>query len=250
MTTSSSTYFKLGLLALATGAAFVAVVVVLGLRTLRAPTVEYHTYFDESVQGLEAGSPVKFRGVRIGTVTGIDVAPDGRHVDVTLALSEDETRRLRIDHAAPDLRTRLGSQGLTGVKFVDLDFFPDARVERLSFEPAERHIAAQPSLVKGLETQGTAITRRLPELLDHATASLTRIDRLVTHLVDARVPARMARTLERIETGVDLLGRRATVATEAFERTMDDVGEAAEAMRDLLGEIERDPDMLLKGRRP
>ncbi len=34
-----------------------------GSRSFQKETVSYKTFFDESVQGLEIGSPVKFRGV-------------------------------------------------------------------------------------------------------------------------------------------------------------------------------------------
>ena len=57
-------------------------VAVLGARSLQKEVGRYVSYFDESVQGLDVGSPVKFRGVTIGTVGGIDVAPDHRHVEV------------------------------------------------------------------------------------------------------------------------------------------------------------------------
>jgi hypothetical protein len=38
----------------------------------------YVTYFDESIQGLVIDSPVKYRGVFIGRVDGISVAPDSK----------------------------------------------------------------------------------------------------------------------------------------------------------------------------
>ena len=47
------------------------------------------TYFDEPVHGLSVGSPVTFRGVPIGSVTRIAVAPDRRHVEVTSEIRAD-----------------------------------------------------------------------------------------------------------------------------------------------------------------
>ena len=39
---------------------------------------KYVAFFDESVQGLQKDSAVKYRGVDIGRVEDIRVAPDGR----------------------------------------------------------------------------------------------------------------------------------------------------------------------------
>ena len=63
-------------------------------QTMQIVTVTYTSYFDESVTGLEVGSPVRFRGVTIGNVSAIDVAPDRRHVEVTYALGVKVLKRL------------------------------------------------------------------------------------------------------------------------------------------------------------
>ena len=63
-----SNHWKLGLFVVAGVGLFLALLGGLGARGLRKETVTYTTYFDESVQGLDVGSPVKFRGVTIGNV--------------------------------------------------------------------------------------------------------------------------------------------------------------------------------------
>ena len=42
----------------------------------------YVSYFDESVQGLDKDSPVKYRGVPIGRVENVGVAPDGTLIQI------------------------------------------------------------------------------------------------------------------------------------------------------------------------
>lgn len=74
----------------------------------------YVTYFDESVQGLQVDSRVKYRGVDIGKVQSIGVAPDHKLVEVVM----------KIDLAGEswkNLITQLRAAGITGIVFIELD---------------------------------------------------------------------------------------------------------------------------------
>jgi ABC-type transporter Mla subunit MlaD len=70
-TSSSSRYFKLGVFVLASTAMIVAGVIVLGAGALFRRTLPAETLVSESVNGLDVGSAVKYRGVPIGKVTAI-----------------------------------------------------------------------------------------------------------------------------------------------------------------------------------
>ncbi|MEN6373367.1 MAG: MlaD family protein [Smithella sp.] len=74
----------------------------------------YVTYFDESVQGLQTDSAVKYRGVEIGKVDSIKVAPDYRLIEVVMKIN-----------LAGDLQKHIFAQlktaGITGIVFVELD---------------------------------------------------------------------------------------------------------------------------------
>ena len=73
----------------------------------------YATYFDESVQGLQKDSTVKYRGVDVGRVDRIRVAPDNYLVEVVMKI--DLTEDIRKGMAA-----ELKSAGITGIMFVEL----------------------------------------------------------------------------------------------------------------------------------
>jgi hypothetical protein len=64
-------YFKLGLFVIGAIVAGVAVLLVIGTGRWFKPRVTMETYFNESVQGLDIGSKMKYRGVVIGEVSRI-----------------------------------------------------------------------------------------------------------------------------------------------------------------------------------
>ncbi len=305
---ATATHFKLGLFTVLAIAAAIAVAFGLGWKGVaKSDTVGYHTYFDESVQGLDVGSPVKFRGVLFGSVAGIRIAPDGKHVDVTLALDRPQTHALGLDQVKPDVRASLATQGITGVKFIDIDLFDPATSPppRLSFPPAEHYIPARGSFINTLEGNLEVVSRRLPELLDTTLATMHRIEVVLVSFDDQRLPVRMTKAIEnidgaatdmrtllrhvdgaripdktaatlddlggavakinmvleglggengliastqRVTESVGDLGRATSGSAARLERTLRDLDDAAVAVRGLADAIDRDPDMLVKGR--
>ena len=82
----------------------------------------YVTYFDESVQGLQVDSEVKYRGVSVGNVKSIGVASDQKLVEVIIKIALEGD----VEHATV---TQLRAAGITGIVFVELDQKqPDERV--------------------------------------------------------------------------------------------------------------------------
>jgi len=96
-------------------------------------------YFDESIHGLDLGSPVKLRGVRVGRVVDLNVQFDTRNknsvVEVICEFSRstvkdeigamiDVSSRKELEKLITQgLRAQLGVSGLaTGLLFVELDF--------------------------------------------------------------------------------------------------------------------------------
>ena len=72
------------------------------------------TYFNESVQGLDKDSPVKYRGVAIGRVDQIGVAPDSKLIQVLLKIESGQ----KLDD---DIIAQLKAVGITGSMFIELD---------------------------------------------------------------------------------------------------------------------------------
>src|SRR4030043_19418 len=67
----------------------------------------YVTYFDESVQGLQLDSAVKYRGVEVGRVEKIRVAPDNTLIEVVMKI--DLKGELERDDVARSEERRVGT---------------------------------------------------------------------------------------------------------------------------------------------
>jgi len=126
----------------------------------------YVTYFNESVQGLDKDSPVKYRGVSVGRVHSISVAPDSKLVKVVLKIETGMV--LDINMVA-----QLKSVGITGSVFIELDQKKRDEPDRsppLSFPSEYPIVASKPSefgqilsgideilnKIKGLDLEGIA----------------------------------------------------------------------------------------------
>jgi len=296
--------------------AFVVGSVVIGLaatlaiseQMLRKATVSYKSYFDEAVTGLETGSPVAYRGVKIGNVSAIDVAPDRRHVEITYTLGVAVLNRLGLAGDTvgketqitmpPELRVQLASTGLTGTKYLQIDFFDTGGTppEVLPFPVPENYIPATPSTMKNLEDSVVRAVNMLPVLAQQMGGVLSRVDGLLDDVKSRGLPGRTAALLLTLQdklnrvqvdelsrdAGATLKGATAAVAklNRALDRldgsdgliasvqrtsdsfgdmagprssaNLDDTGrdlrEAAVAVRQLVEALQRDPDMLIKGK--
>jgi phospholipid/cholesterol/gamma-HCH transport system substrate-binding protein/paraquat-inducible protein B len=155
-------HFKIGLFVVVAAGLAVGGLVALGAVDAFRPKILAETYLDESVQGLERGSPVKYRGVQIGSVESIDfvgnvypVAPDdhthGRFIMVRLALRPVALRGRQpgdIEHMVKDgLRVRLASAGLTGVGYLEVDYVDPERNPpmAIAWTPATLYVPSAPS---------------------------------------------------------------------------------------------------------
>ena len=107
---SKFNYTVLGIFVLLLGAALIGIVFWLyggGQYGHRANN--YYAFFDESVSGLNVNAPVRYRGVAVGRVAEIGLAPDGSG-RVRLILSLDDVAPIKEDTVAT-----LRMQGLTGL---------------------------------------------------------------------------------------------------------------------------------------
>jgi phospholipid/cholesterol/gamma-HCH transport system substrate-binding protein/paraquat-inducible protein B len=131
-------YYRLGAFVIVTLTILFAVLFILGGRSLFQPKMRFETYFDQSVAGLEIGSPVKFRGVPWGTVVEIETSVVLYERDLPLdklrgyivVRSELTGTRERIESwkrnldsaVARGMRVQTQLAGITGQQYLALDY--------------------------------------------------------------------------------------------------------------------------------
>src|SRR5208282_3836834 len=92
---------------------------------------------------------------------------------------------------------QLGSQGLTGTRFVAMDYF-DAKTNPppvLSFAPAKNYVPSAKSFSSGLEDAVTRAMERIIELSDIAVVAVRRADAILADFEQRHMGEQTAKTL-------------------------------------------------------
>ncbi len=181
-------YFKLGLFVIGAVAAGVVVLLIIGSGRWFVQKVTVETYFNESVQGLDIGSKMKYRGVVIGEVTAIGftynvyqsdlpMTKRARYVMVEAQLEprliggrsasggDLATRGNAALEVERGLRVRLAPQGITGTNYLEVDYVdPPPAVLPIEWTPTNIYIPSTPSTVTAFVNAAQEIIDRLHHL--------------------------------------------------------------------------------------
>jgi phospholipid/cholesterol/gamma-HCH transport system substrate-binding protein len=155
-----STNFILGLFVILGFVLAVAAIIWVGASSYFQKGKHYVSYFDESVEGLQADSSVKYRGVDVGRVEQILVAPDNKLVGVVMKIN------LRGDLPKTTI-AQLRTAGITGVKFIGLDRpTPEERAlsPRIDFPSEYPIIPTRPSEIQRLLSEANAILEKFQQI--------------------------------------------------------------------------------------
>jgi phospholipid/cholesterol/gamma-HCH transport system substrate-binding protein len=211
-------HWKLGLFVLSSVVLGLMGIVFLAGQVLQKDTVRYTSYFDESVGGLNAGSSVSYRGVKIGKVYDINIARDRRHVEISYDLGVEDLERLGLAEGhdkkhlrlPEDLRVQLGSSGLTGTKSLSLDFFTlrTHPVPKLPFPTAKNYIPATSSTFKSLEASVMEAVDQLPLIARKLDQLLTTVNNFVTEVHDQKLPEQAGATMAEARAVVTVLHKK------------------------------------------
>ena len=207
-------------------------------RSYRTSYDNYHTYMKESVAGLNLNAPVRYRGVEVGRVKKIALAPGNvEQVQVTLAIESGTP--IKVDTVAV-----LSTQGVTGIAFVDLTGGGrDSPELKANLDEPYPVIRAGPSLMVRLDAS----------LIDasHALKNIARLSEDLPQFVQrlhhsADVFDNMSNELARAGTNASLKFTGETLP--GIHQLVTELRDMTASLRRVGNQLEANPSVLLYGK--
>lgn len=233
--------FVLGAVAL-----IIVAVLIFGSGRLFRQTREFVLYFDDSVNGLRIGAPVKIKGVTVGSVQDIrlQLEKDTEKIPVIIEIDlEKLTSRGATDAAATavdrealqkvivnrGLRGQLEMESLvTGLLYVALDFFPGTPINLVQRTDGDYKYPEIPTL---------------PTTLEQAKDAVTQIFHKLEEIDFKALIASLESTVDGIKRTVN--SPDLEVAIRSLKQTMPKVDEAVVSIRNLAATMTENVKMLV-----
>ncbi|MCF8029552.1 MAG: MlaD family protein [Desulfohalobiaceae bacterium] len=201
-------YFKIGLFFLVGVFLVLGALFWIGAMEFYQETEEYVTYFDSSVEGLGLGSKVKYRGVEVGRVTEIGLAPDGELIRVRMELRPD----FRIDQSrAAQLKLR----GITGDCYLSL-------------------VKAPPRLEEITPSLGFEVKRPLIPSVPGQVEQVTQALRKVYHNVESFDLPGVGKEYQRLAANAN-----SVLGGDSLNSTLREIRALAEELNTLAGDLNK-----------
>jgi len=263
--------FVVGAVALATLA-----IIVFGSGRFFQKRVTCVMYFSGSITGLSIGSPVEFRGVKVGEVTKIAAVLDPKTVSITIpvyveidpksliVLGNEDASKLFANNRAynPLLEKGLKAQldiesFVTGKLYINMDFFPKLPAKLLGLDPRYPEIPTIPSLkeeilltLQKLPEKIIAVADGVAQLVNSPAAqdSLRDLDALIRSLATQIGPLMSSvtatsdaarRTFRQGEKTLAMKEGPSAEMAASFIDTMKKAGASLDQMRSTLGSYQK-----------
>lgn len=228
---SVRTQFSVGIFVIIGMAVVVIFILWLGMVQYFQEGRKYVAFFDESVQGLQKDSSVKYRGVDIGRVEDIRVAPDGKLVQIVLNL-RDPLRDKK------NLVAKIKSVGITGIMFVELERIRPGEIvpmPHLDFEPDHPVIATKPSEMQQLFTDLYEIMNEIKQvdfqkIANDVSATLDNVNQTLTNAQVQKISSKIQKTLTAAEE---------LIAPEKWQPIRENIRQASTNMNRLIDKTDQ-----------
>jgi ABC-type transporter Mla subunit MlaD len=242
---AKANYFKIGLFTVGATIALVFLLVLLGAGKLFQSKIVMETYFNESVQGLDVGSKVKYRGVIVGEVKSIGFTYTRYEQDKPMSerlryVMVEATILPRLigsrtaggitstgivkEEVDAGLRVRLAPQGITGTNYLEIDYVDPRQnpILQIDWTPDNLYIPSARSTVTQFLAGASDIVERLRKLdLEGTLVNLNKLLVTTNSKVEQIEAGKISKSTERV------LGK---VETKLDQLPMDKIGNDAAAL--------------------
>ena len=222
-------FFKIGVFVLSAAFLLFAGLIYLGAGDYFKEKNYAETYFNASVQGLDVGSPVKYRGMQIGSVTSIQSAAaeyqkNSPYILVTFTIRDTSIfgkSREQIQKAVDKgLRINLGLQGLTGAAYLETNYLKKDRIRDIPvpWEPRYPYIPSVPSKIKRLTESVDRIMKNMEDInLKRITVNLNSLLEQVNTKVGAVDTGKMSKMVTSLVSEMRETNSRLSQAVKKFD---------------------------------
>ena len=266
-------YFKIGMFVIAAFFLLAAALIYLGADRMMRPKVFLETYVDGTVQGVDIGSPVKFRGVQIGRISRIDFVFNeygtepggtGRNDYVFLEMEIDrklfrgmftgDAEQILNDAVKQGLRVMLQPQGITGLNFAELNYVPQperAPPLKIWWTPRRHYIPSAPGTLTSMLDSVNRIMdsfgsldvgdtlKELNAVMQNFNTALTRLQSNLDEMNLTETGANLQKLVDEMRNKVAALP--VDQLTEDGRKMMTTVTAAAGEMQGLVDRLEDSP---------
>jgi paraquat-inducible protein B len=213
-------------------------------------------FFSGSVKGLNVGSPVNFRGVRVGSVIDITVNLDAKnlesYVPVFFELDPDRFSILNLPEGEitganmgrlidEGLKVQLDLQSMvTGQLVLNMDIMPEEPVNLSGIDMGVPEIPTVPTPLQQLSKKLQSL--RLDEIASRANNTLAGIERVINAPEVMDSIRGIKETIAGVDRLVDNVNRKLGPVLSSAERTMNNAGamfsEATTLVRNVDAQVE------------
>ncbi len=214
-------------------------------------------YFEESINGLNVGSPVVFKGVQIGKVVAIDLIANAKNLEFSIPVyAQIEQRKGKRDNTFKDrvelldrliaegLRARLTTQSfLTGMLMIELEILPGTPV--ILKHGKKDDILEIPTVLSPIGE----LSKGLQDL--PIQKSVEEFNKFFVNL-NAEVPKILPQINKIVSNINQAISNRSGASADIivnFNKALNNISDAARAVRNLADYLERHPEAVLKGKK-
>ena len=240
---NKSSKFLIGLFVITGVMMCVFIIIWVGAADLFMKGSNYVTYFDESVQGLQADSAVKYRGVEIGKVQSIKVAPDQQLIEVAMKI--DLSADLQYSTTA-----QLRTLGITGIVFIELDRLKKSDRSSspiINFKTVYPVIPSRPSEISRFLSDTDAIMQNIKNIdIKGISDQLKNTSKAIENFVEGKrinnIMTNLESTSANLNQAISKINQ--TIAEGKLDRAVNETMEVLSDAHQLIGQAKNEINAL------